>query len=123
MKRSVPCMVAGLALALSFSCVPHFGVSVVQAENLAGQKGKVRRRLPRRGNTNCAKNVDKYIAAEGHSAFATTDQYSNKGFICAYSLNRKSVEDAEKEALASCERGTQRWNRGFNGKCEIIASK
>lgn len=95
-----------------------------QATSLSGKKGKVRMRLPN-GHGDCAKAVQKYIKADGHSAYAQTawDYSSGRGGICSSALNRKTKEEAEKLALRGCENGTKKWKYGYSGKCQIAASK
>jgi len=113
---------------LVFAIVVPFGLSAetvhAGSTNLSGQLGKVRGRLPRRKGDQCGEAVEKYKKAGGHSAYAQTDtNWSNLSFICGSALNRRTVEEAEKLALRSCEAGMKRWKYGYHGNCRIYASK
>ena len=108
--------------------MPYFqenGAAQAQETSLAGNRGKVKRRLPR-GHGQCAQAVRDYIDAPGHSAYASTfanDWSSGRGFICGSALNRTTTEEAEDLAIRSCEAGKQKWKNVASGKCEIAASK
>ncbi len=100
--------------------------STAAAGSLAGSAGNVRRNLPRSNwHGDCTKSVERYIAASGHSAYASTNfqRFGEKGFVCAESVNQKSTAEAEARALAGCEVGVARWKYHFNGTCTIHASK
>ncbi|WP_136656422.1 hypothetical protein [Nitratireductor sp. XY-223] len=120
----VGCMAFLLAACTTSSSPPPPG------ESLAGWKGNVRRSLPLSltvAKGDCPGALREYIAASGHSAYASTDltaaAYEGKNFICGVALNRKSVEEAEALALRGCQNGARRWTHAYSGKCEIHASK
>lgn len=94
------------------------------AQDLSGQKGKVQGRLPR-GTGPCAKAYKEYVAAKGHSAYASTPIYGfgSTGYICGHSLNRRTTQEAEARAVAGCVNGTRKWKRVHSGECEVRASK
>ncbi len=95
-----------------------------KATSLSGKWGKVRHRLPR-SQIECGKAVDEYIAASGHSAYASTPMwgFGATGFICSYALNRRTTAEAETLALRGCENGTKKWKHLTKNKCTIHASK
>ena len=113
----------GLALALT-ACT---STPPPEGESLSGWKGNVRRYLPIGSQGTCPDSIQKYIAASGHSAYASTEfkSYTHEQsiYICGSSLNQKSVEAAEAAALRHCEAGTRRWGKAYKGKCTIHASK
>ncbi len=92
------------------------------AKDLSGDKGKMRAMgdHPRDG---CAKFFKRYIAASGHSAYATTVTGQGSGAICAISLNKRSIEQAEREAIKACESGDNYWKVEQLGGCYVGASK
>ena len=112
----------GLALALT-ACT---STPPPEGESLAGWMGNVKRNVPT-GNNACGKLINEYKAASGHSAYASTDSKSftheQTVVICGYGINKKTVEEAEAQALRHCEAGTRKWNRAYEGKCTIFASK
>ncbi|MGX7872129.1 hypothetical protein ACVDG5_003925 [Mesorhizobium sp. ORM6] len=96
------------------------------AESLAGGKGHVRFPVFRSPGTTggCGKNYDRYIAAHGHSAYATTPfNWSVEYTICGVSLNAPSQQGAEAKALKLCEAGLKKWKVSTTGTCSIAASK
>ncbi len=103
---------------------PQIDAAQAQTTDLSGKKGKVRKRFPR-GHGDCAKAVQEYIQASGHSAYAQTayDYSSGRGGVCSKALNRRSTEEAERLALAGCEQGIKKWKFNYSGRCEIVASK
>lgn len=121
---SAGALAAAVAVTGFATTIPTIDTAHAQATSLAGQKGKVKRRLPN-GHGDCAKAVREYIAASGHSAYAQTAwNYSiDRGGICSSALNRKSKAEAEAMALAGCEQGTKKWKYAYSGKCVIAASK
>ena len=110
--------------ALSMSPITGSDTAHAQSGSLAGQKGKVRMRLPN-GHGDCVKAVQRYIKAGGHSAYAQIayDHSSERGGICSSAINRKSVKEAEAMALRGCEQGTKKWKFAYSGNCKIAATK
>ncbi|MCP4318637.1 MAG: hypothetical protein GY789_22225 [Hyphomicrobiales bacterium] len=98
--------------------------NTAQTGSLTGKRGNVRRNLPR-GHGECGRAVDRYIAASGHSAYASTSfsYFDEKGVICSTGLNYKSVQQAEATALRGCKAGIIKWKHHHSGECEIHASK
>ena len=96
--------------------------STVQAQGLSGSKGKMRAMgdYPREG---CAKFFKQYIAASGHSAYATTVTGQGSAVICAVVLNRKSQAQAERDAIKACEDGDNYYKVQQLGGCYVGASK
>ncbi len=124
----------GTAVVLTFSTLMLAACTTAETEQTAASStasagslaGNVRRNLPRSGVLgDCPQTAERYIAASGHSAYASTDsnRFSGKGFICSASVNRKTTAEAEARALAGCEAGLKRWKYHYSGKCTIHASK
>ena len=97
-------------------------LSVGHAQDLSGKRGKMRAMgdYPREG---CGRLFDRYIAAPGHSAYATTATGMDSGAVCGIALNRKSTKQAEKDAVKACEDGNGRFEVEQLGGCYVGASK
>lgn len=92
---------------------------------LAGKLGDVRFRVMFLAGSvgGCAGLHQRYVKASGHSAYASTPMYNWQSFHCAVGLNSGSQKAAERQALASCEKGKKRYKVGSTGRCEIYMSK
>lgn len=101
------------------------GISM--AASLAGSEGDRRfpPYLPNTQKAPCAKSYDAYIAAGGHSAYATTpySRVRSLYIICGAKLNAPSQKSAEELALKSCEGTVARHKVITGGHCEVAASK
>lgn len=102
------------------------GVGV--AESLAGSKGDSRFAVnfPPSSTGDCPKAYKAYVAASGHSAYATTfySRVTDLYIICGSRLNAPSQKAAEDLALRSCRAGLTRWKvKTAGGGCAIAASK
>ncbi|RVC61681.1 MAG: hypothetical protein EOS65_20620 [Mesorhizobium sp.] len=98
------------------------------AESLAGKVGDKRFSpyLPGNPKDECTKTYHDYVAAGGHSAYATTfySRVVDLYIICGSGLNAPSQKAAEERALRSCQAGLKKWKvRTASGGCEIAASK
>ncbi|MFA6156639.1 hypothetical protein [Mesorhizobium sp.] len=98
------------------------------AESLAGSKGDVRFSATRGSDPKSECNVayKAYIAAGGHSAYATTfySRVVDLYIICGSKLNAPSQKAAEDWALRACQAGLKKWKvKTASGGCAIAASK
>lgn len=98
------------------------------AESLAGSKGNVRFQpfLPGSPKDECTNAYKAYVAASGHSAYATTfySRVRDLYIICGSKLNAPSQKAAEESALRICQAGLTRWKvKTAAGGCGIAASK
>lgn len=96
------------------------------AESLAGKVGDKRYpvNIPWGSVGSCQKAYDEYIAAPGHSAYATTVMdRTAEYFICGAWLNAPSKKKAEDLALKSCKKSVARYKVQIAGACSIAASK
>ncbi|MGX8008764.1 hypothetical protein ACVDG8_006915 [Mesorhizobium sp. ORM8.1] len=96
------------------------------AGSLAGSKGHVHYPVyfPPGTKGNCGKAYDAYIAAGGHSAYASTPiARMTEFFICGISVNAKSQQAAEDLALRNCQGGLKRYKFQTSGACGVAASK
>ncbi|WP_189510425.1 MULTISPECIES: hypothetical protein [unclassified Mesorhizobium] len=74
----------------------------------------------------CYKSYLAYIAASGHSAYATTfySRVVDLHIFCSVKLNAPSQKAAEEIALHACQTGFTRWKvKTASGGCAIAASK
>jgi len=103
-----------------------------KASGLAGSEGNVRRKVlytsETGGGDGCSRLYRQYVAASGHSAFASTPvDYFYGSSVCASSLNAPSTKAAEERAMASCRAGAKKYKSageiGVSGACEIFMSK
>lgn len=97
-RKSAISILAGLLIFVA----PGVGA----AASLAGSKGEVRfwPELPKNPKDPCTKAYNAYVAASGHSAYATTP-YMRVGslyMICGSRVNAPSQKAAEDAALKSC---------------------
>lgn len=104
------------ALALSAA------VSSEVLADLSGSKGKMRAMGGYPGD-GCGDLFDRYIDASGHSAYATTVTDMDSGAVCGIALNRRTVEQAERDAVNACEDGNAKWKVEQLGGCYVGASK
>ena len=101
---------------------------VATAQSLAGSEGAVRFAPYVNGNPKdeCTKAYKAYVAASGHSAYATTfySRVVDLYIICGTKINAPSQKAAEDAALRNCQAGLKKWKvRTASGGCEIAASK
>ena len=118
-RKSAISILAGLLIFVA----PGVGV----AASLAGSKGEVRfwPELPKNPKDPCTKAYNAYVAASGHSAYATTPymRVTSLYMICGSRVNAPSQKAAEDAALKSCQAGRSKWKVTTGGACEIAASK
>ncbi|MER9894006.1 hypothetical protein NKJ40_18335 [Mesorhizobium sp. M0119] len=97
------------------------------AESLAGSKGETRfyPYLPQNPKDQCTMAYKAYVAAGGHSAYATTpySRVRSLYIICGSRLNAPSQQAAEELALKSCQATRNSYRVTTGGGCEIAASK
>ncbi|RWF76787.1 MAG: hypothetical protein EOS26_11170 [Mesorhizobium sp.] len=98
------------------------------AESLAGSKGDRRFAVhfPPGSTGDCPKAYKAYVAASGHSAYATSfySRVVDLYIICGSRLNAPSQKAAEEMALRNCQSGLTRWKvKTASGGCAIAASK
>nr|WP_095203196.1 hypothetical protein [Mesorhizobium carmichaelinearum] len=96
-----------------------------QAGSLSGSKGDVRF-PPTLGSGECNVAYKAYVAAGGHSAYATTfySRVVDLYIICGTKLNAPSQKAAEEMALRGCQAGLSKWKvKTASGGCAISASK
>lgn len=98
------------------------------AESLAGKMGDKRfsPTLSLDPKEACYKSYLAYIAASGHSAYATTfySRVVDLHIFCSVKLNAPSQKAAEETALRICRSGFVRWKvKTASGGCAIAASK
>ena len=94
--------------------------------SLAGSKGDVRYPVyfPLGTRGGCGKAYKDYIAASGHSAYASTPiAVMTEYFICGVFVNAKSQQAAEDMAMRSCQGGLKKYKFQTSGACSIAASK
>ena len=113
-------MLAGLLVATT--------AGAAAAGSLAGSKGDVRFPATRGSDPKSECNVayNAYLAASGHSAYATTfySRVVDLYIICGSKLNAPSQKAAEEMALRNCQAGLTRWKvKTASGGCAISASK
>ena len=118
-KRILASILAGLVVATT----PGIGL----AASLAGQEGDKRFPpfLPHTAKAPCTKAYKAYVAASGHSAYATTP-YSRVVSLyihCGIGLNAPTQAAAEDRALKSCQGTRARLKVTTGGACEIASSK
>lgn len=94
--------------------------------SLAGSKGDVRYPVyfPLGTRGDCSKAYKAYVAAGGHSAYASTPVAPmTEFFICGVAVNAKSQKAAEDSALRGCQGGLKKYKFETSGSCSIAASK
>ncbi|MBN9218864.1 MAG: hypothetical protein J0I79_12995 [Mesorhizobium sp.] len=96
------------------------------AGSLAGNEGN-KRFPPNLGvsTSPCAKAYRAYVAAGGHSAYATTpySRVVSLYILCGTHLNAPSQQVAEELAMKSCVATRAHYKVTNGGACEIAASK
>jgi hypothetical protein len=115
---------AGLLLSFSLS-------TFASAASLAGQVGDKRRGqvLPGSATGSCGAAWKTYVAASGHSAYASTRyagpfvRNGNEAIYCGIDRNASSQKAAEQRAVASCEAARKKYKVRSIGPCEVVASK
>ncbi|MGX8008766.1 hypothetical protein ACVDG8_006925 [Mesorhizobium sp. ORM8.1] len=103
-------------------------VGAATAESLAGKMGDKRfsPTLSLDPKEACYKSYLAYIAASGHSAYATTfySRVVDLHIFCSVKLNAPSQKAAEDIALRACQSGFSRWKvKTASGGCAIAVSK
>jgi hypothetical protein len=98
------------------------------AESLAGKVGDSRFAVnfPPGSTGGCQKTYKNYVAASGHSAYATTfySRVDDLYVICGAKMNAPTQKAAEDGALRSCQAGIKKWKvKIAGGGCGIAASK
>ena len=102
--------------------------SMAAAESLAGKIGDKRfsPNLSLDPKEACYKSYLAYVAASGHSAYATTlyNRVVDIYIICGAKLNAPSQKAAEEMALRNCQAGVKKWKVTLgSGGCQIAVSK
>jgi len=98
------------------------------AGSLAGNEGDKRFPPPLAMNPKdqCRIAYNAYVAAGGHSAYATTfyTRVRDLYVVCGKSLNAPSQKAAEDVAMRNCQGGLKKWRLNTaSGGCAIAASK
>lgn len=97
------------------------------AGSLAGSEGDKRfpPALSRDPKSPCTKVYKAYVAASGHSAYATTpySRVISLYILCGAKLNAPSQKVAEELAMKSCLTTRAHYKVTNGGACEIAASK
>ena len=98
------------------------------AGSLAGSVGDKRFPPPLAMNPKdqCRIAYNAYVAAGGHSAYATTfyTRVRDLYVVCGKALNAPSQKAAEDVAMRNCQGGLKKWRLNTaNGGCAIAASK
>jgi hypothetical protein len=121
----------GLTVAVCAGLMLSFaGTNSAEAGSLAGQVGDKRRGqvLPAYVTGSCGGAWKAYVAASGHSAYAST-RYSGpfarheQAIFCGIDRNASSQQAAEQRAIASCEATKKKYRLRSIGPCEVVASK
>jgi hypothetical protein len=121
----------GLTVAVCAGLIHSFVLSApAEAASLAGQVGEKRRGqvLPAFSKGSCGGAWKAYVAASGHSAYAST-RYSGpfarheQAIFCGIDRNASSKKVAEQRAIASCNAAKKKYKLRSIGPCEIVASK
>ncbi|MEW6629562.1 MAG: hypothetical protein AB1440_01710 [Pseudomonadota bacterium] len=119
-KRIIASVLAGVLALSSFT--------IASAGSLAGSVGD--KRFPPALSLDpkkpCTKAYNSYVAASGHSAYATTfySRVVDLYIICGSKLNAPSQKAAEDVAMQSCMTELKRLKvRTASGGCAIAASK
>ena len=121
----------GLAAALCAAVMASLAIpATVEAASLAGQVGDKRRGqvLPAYTRGSCGAAWKAYVAAPGHSAYAST-RYAgpfarqHEAIFCGIDRNASSQKAAEQRAIARCNGAKSKYKMRSVGPCEIVASK
>lgn len=99
-----------------------------KSSGLAGSEGHIKRKIMFTADTTggCKGLYKRYVAAAGHSAYAATivDYFHGGGYICAAGLNAPTQAEAERRAIAECDKSRKQYKTMEpTGRCEISASK
>ncbi len=101
-----------------------------EAKSLAGQVGEKRRGqvLPANTKGGCGPAWQAYVAASGHSAYASTRNLGpyarhHEAIYCGIDRNASSQKVAEQRAVASCDAAKKKYKLRSIGPCEVVASK
>ncbi len=119
-KRAAASILAGLLIVVT--------TGIATAESLAGKIGDSRFvvNFPPGSTGGCQKAYRNYVAASGHSAYATTfySRVDDLYVICGTKVNAPTQKAAEDSALRSCQAGIKKWKLTIaSGGCGIAASK
>ncbi|WP_181169780.1 hypothetical protein [Mesorhizobium sp. B2-3-13] len=124
MKPKYSRNVSTLILSVLLPTAAH-GASV--AGSLAGSGGDKRFPPTLNGDPEspCTRAYQAYVAATGHSAYATTpySRVVSLHILCGARLNAPSQEMAEELAMKSCLATRDHYKVTNGGACEIAASK
>ncbi|WP_352989091.1 hypothetical protein [Mesorhizobium sp. M0904] len=97
------------------------------AGSLAGSEGDKRFSplLPGSAKDECTKAYKAYVAASGHSAYATTSfvRVRDGYVLCGAHYNASSQKAAEAMAMKSCQSARAYYKVAASGNCQIAASK
>lgn len=119
MRRAAAAMMAATMVAMA----PGIGT----AASLAGSVGDKRfsPTLSGRATDPCTKAYKAYIAASGHSAYATTSfvRVRDGYILCGSNYNAQSQKAAEDLAMRSCQSARAHYKVAAGGYCQIAASK
>nr|WP_292573046.1 hypothetical protein [Mesorhizobium sp.] len=114
---------ASLLAALLLIAAPCAGM----AGSLAGSVGDKRFSpvLPSSLKDPCNKAYKAYVAASGHSAYATTGfiRVMDGYVLCGAKYNAPSQQAAEDLAMKSCQSGLAHYKVAAGSRCQIAASK
>lgn len=114
---------ASMLAALMIVAAPGIG----NAESLAGSVGDKRFSplLPSKATDPCTKAYRDYVAASGHSAYATTAfvRVRDGYVLCGAHYNARTQKAAEDLAMKSCQATRARYKVAAAGYCQIAASK
>jgi len=96
----------------------------VYAQSLSGEVGEKKRAmvLPRGAKGHCVKVFKDYVAAPGHSAYAST-RIGAEVVFCGSVRNADTTAEAERDAVKRCNEVTKRYKLRSVGPCEVVASK
>lgn len=114
-----------MAILAGFLTIAASGAGM--AGSLTGSEGDKRfpPYLPRNPKDPCTKAYKAYVAAGGHSAYATTPyaRIMSSYIVCGGHLNAPSQKRAEELAMKSCQSTRGHYKVTTGGACEIAASK
>ena len=102
-------------------------LNIAAAGSLAGSEGHKNFNpvMSQSSKDPCNKAYKAYVAASGHSAYATTPYYRTVDLyiICGAGLNAATQKAAEERALKSCETTRSHYKVTSIGICQVAASK
>ena len=118
-KQAAAPILAGLLIVVT--------TGIATAASLAGSKGDTYfyPYLPKNPKDQCTRAYNAYVAAGGHSAYATTPYARIRSLyiICGSGLNAPSQKAAEERAMKSCEAARSHYKVITGAGCEVAASK